>query len=67
MAIDGSHLERLDSPASDRKLMHVRIRPRAQRPHAERGTPAYFFQPKFYANAIEYLTQNTDYDNLAPI
>eukprot|EP00959_Pyramimonas_sp_CCMP1952_P004218 88666-Pyramimonas_sp.AAC.1 len=33
----------------------------------ERSVHVLMEAPKFYANAVENLTQNTDYDNLAPI
>ena len=66
-AVNDSLMERKGEPASDHKVLHVRFRPRRQRPQHERGIPAYILKTEFYKIAIDELRRNTEYDDLTAV
>jgi len=59
-------LEALNGMDSDHKIMHLRIRPKRQRPPAERSIPAFIFDSPHYSHHIEKLLNMIDISAMLP-
>eukprot|EP00959_Pyramimonas_sp_CCMP1952_P023949 502038-Pyramimonas_sp.AAC.1 len=60
-------LEGPDGMDSDHAIMHLRIRPKQQRPPAERGIPALIFDSPHYQHHIEKLLDMIDISAMTPM
>eukprot|EP00959_Pyramimonas_sp_CCMP1952_P115415 2412777-Pyramimonas_sp.AAC.1 len=60
LVADGRPLDREGGPISDRKLLHLRPRPRQPRPVNERGIPAFHFESKHCKLYFKRLVEMAD-------